>query len=114
MAINERRNAYRMPVNMTITEEYDSSKQDVIAVDISEHGMHYYRPNDSNSRKGKEVMLTFSLIDRLKPIKVLSWVVSERVVEDKIATHVTFMFLPEKDEKAIRDFVASQKNLIQN
>ncbi len=114
MAINERRNTYRLPVEMAITEEYGSTVQDAIAVNISEHGMHYHRPNDSVPRKDKEVMLTFSLTKSLKPIKVLSWVVQERVVDDKIATHVTFMFLPEKDEELIRDFVASQDNRLLN
>ncbi len=114
MAINERRNSYRMPVDMAITEEYDSIVQNATAVNISEHGMHYQRPNDNAARAGREVMLTFSLLGSNQPIKALSWIVEERVVEDKIATHVTFMFLPEKDEAVIRDFVSSQDVMLQN
>lgn len=114
MALNERRNTYRLPVDMEVTEEYDSIVQGAVAVNISEHGMHYHRPNDNATRKDKEVMLTFSLAESSQPIKVLSWVVQEREIENKIATHVTFMFLPEKDEDSIREFVAAQGDHIRN
>ncbi len=107
MSVEERRTAQRVPVNLSVTEEYLAETQNVVAVNISEYGMHYYRPLDEEKRTNREVLLTFSLLDRLKPIKALGWVVEERVIDGKIATHVTFMFLPEKDEMSIKNFVTS-------
>ncbi|MEE4241072.1 MAG: PilZ domain-containing protein [Desulfopila sp.] len=107
MSVEERRTARRVPVKLSVTEEYLAATQHVAAVNISEYGMHYYRPLDSEKRVNREVLLTFSLLDRPQPIKALGWVVEERVTGEKIASHVTFMFLPEKDERSIRDFVAS-------
>lgn len=108
MEESERRSAKRAAINATVTEEYLSEKQQVEAVNICEHGMHYRKPLGSKSCKGKEVFLTFSILERLEPIKVLSWVVDERETKDSIETHVTFMFLPAKDESLIRDYIASQ------
>ena len=108
METSERRSAQRAAINTTVTEEYLSDKQQVEAVNICEHGMQYIKPLGSKSCKGKEVFLTFSLLERLEPIKVLGWVVDERETQDFIETHVTFMFLPAKDESLIRDYVASQ------
>jgi len=110
MSVEERRVARRVPINLAVTEEFLSEEQDVAAVNISEHGMHYYRPDDTSRRARREVLLTFSLLDRLQPIKALAWVVEEREVNGKIASHVTFMFLPEKDEKSIRQFVQSRSD----
>ncbi len=108
MHTEERRNTSRAQIQSPVTEEYNAVEQQVHAVNISEHGMQYSKPLGSVPCEGKEVFLTFSLLDRLEPIKVLSWVVEERETEDTIETHVTFMFLPAKDEQLIRDFVASQ------
>ncbi len=108
METNERRNTSRAQIQVTVTEEYQAVEQQVHAANISEHGMQYNKPLGSFPCQGKEVFLTFSLLDRLEPIKVLSWVVEERETKDAIETHVTFMFLPAKDEQLIRDFVASQ------
>lgn len=107
MEKKERRNTPRAQVHIAITEEYLSAEQQVTAVNISEHGMQYSKPLESSRCKGDEVFLTFSLLERLEPIKVLSWVVEERQTKKSIETHVTFMFLPTKDEQLIRDFVAS-------
>jgi hypothetical protein len=108
METSERRSTQRAAINAAVTEEYLSDTQQVKAVNICEHGMHYSKPLGSKSCKGKEVFLTFSLVERLEPIKVLSWVVEERETKDSIETHVTFMFLPAKDEILIRDYVASK------
>lgn len=110
METSERRSARRAAINATVTEEYLSDKLQVKAINICEHGMNYSKPLGSKSCKGKEVLLTFSLIERLEPIKVLSWVVDERETKDSIETHVTFMFLPAKDEILIRAYVSSQIN----
>ena len=106
MEIDERRNRVRANIQVAAVEEYEAKEQQVTAIDISEYGIQYQRPVDSNQRTGNEVMLTFSLLDRLQPIKVLCWVVQERVEQDHISTHATFMFLPDKDEKTIQSFVA--------
>ncbi len=103
----ERRNTKRATFQATVTEEYLTQEQQVTAVNICEHGMHYCKPLGSTSCQGEEVFLTFSLLERLEPIKVLGWVVEERETEDSIAAHITFMFLPTKDEEMIRDYVAS-------
>ncbi|HKJ66295.1 MAG TPA: PilZ domain-containing protein [Desulfopila sp.] len=108
MAVGERRIARRVPVKLVVTEEFHAEQQDVAAVNISEHGMHYYRPTDASRHTKREVLLTFSLVDRLQPIKALAWVVEEREVDGRIASHVTFMFLPEKDEEVIRQYVQSR------
>lgn len=108
MEISERRSAKRAIIDATVTEEYLSEKKKFKAINICEHGMHYSKPLGSKSCKGKEVFLTFSLLERLEPIKVLGWVVDERETKDSIETHVTFMFLPAKDESLIRDYIASQ------
>ncbi len=110
MSVGERRIARRVPVKLVITEEFLSEEQNVAAVNISEHGMHYYRPSDASRRTRREVLLTFSLLDRLQPIKALAWVVEEREMDDRIAAHVTFMFLPEKDEEVIRQYVQSRSD----
>lgn len=99
---------------MAITEEYHSEAQKVTAVNISERGMHYIRPTDSHTRSGKEVILTFSLLSSSQPIKVSSWVVKERQLSGKIATHVTFLFMSESEEQLIRDFVASENCIWSN
>lgn len=116
MSGKERRTAPRAAVNFTVTEEFLAKEQTVKAIDISVYGMHYLRPNDSSRRTNQEVLLTFSVDDESKPIKALSWVVKESEVDGQIASHVTFMFLPEKDEHTIRQFVArtlqSQDTLI--
>lgn len=105
MQASERRNTLRAPLGTPVVEEYLTVEQKVIAVNISEHGMMYNRPAGSPSRKGEEVFLTFSLLERLRPIKALGWVVQETPLQDCIETHVTFMFLPAKDEEMIRDYV---------
>ena len=67
--------------------------------------MRYHKPKGAVSCQGKEVFLTFSLFDKLRPIKVLGWVVKETENDSHIDTHVTFMFLPTRDEEMILDFV---------
>lgn len=109
MSVRERRIAKRVVLDMEVTEEFHAREQDVAAVNISEHGMYYHRPDDASNRTKSEVLLTFSLHRSLEPIKALAWVVEERAVQDKIASHVTFMFLPEKDEECIRQFVQAQE-----
>ena len=109
MSGEERRTAPRATVNLTVTEEFLAKEQTVTAIDISVYGMHYLRPDDSSRRTNQEVLLTFTMDEGFEPIKALAWVVKESKVENQIASHVTFMFLPEKDEHTIRDFVATRK-----
>ena len=111
MSIEERRSSLRAPVAISVTEEYQNKEQSVTATDICEHGMKYIRPMDQFLRSGEEVLLTFSLMDKVNQIKVLSWVVEERKEKDHISTHVTFMFLPENDETAIRNFVTAKTSI---
>lgn len=106
MATGERRTRVRAAIQVAVVEEHEAIEQQVTAIDISEYGMQYQRPVDRNQRTGNEVMLTFSLLDRLQPIKALCWVVKERAEQEHISMHVTFMFLPENDEDTIRTFVA--------
>lgn len=108
MSIEERRGSQRASVSVPATEEYLAEEQEVTILDISEHGLHYQRPADTSERAGKEVLLTFSLLERLQPIRALGWVVDEQKKSDVISTRVTFMFLPEKDEHTIRDFVCKE------
>lgn len=112
MATPERRDSLRIHVTLPVTEEFNGNLQTCSITNISEHGMNYLRPRDTIKRKGREVFLTFSLLERLHPIHVLGWVVKERETEDQISTHVTFMFLPDHDEDMIRNFVShhSRKN----
>ena len=108
MTIEERRVSRRATVQLSVIEEHLASEQTVTAVDINEHGMQYRRPFDKKRNPGEEVLLTFSLLDRLQPIKVLGWIVNERLIEHQIATHITFMFLREQDEAAIQSFIETQ------
>lgn len=110
MAIYERRNNFRMPICLGITEEYRTEIQQVTALNISEHGLHYLRPLEEQERAGKEVLLTFTLLEHHQPIKVIGWVVKERVLDDKIATHVAFMFSVQEDEDTVRDFIKMHNN----
>lgn len=105
MPDHERRNTLRAPFEESVTVESVSSEQQVVAVNISENGMLFRKSADSPVQQGEEIFLTFALLNRLKPIKVLSWVVDERPKGDFVETHVTFMFLSNKDEALIRDFV---------
>lgn len=105
----ERRYTDRRSLDIRAVEEFDNLQQDVTAMNISEHGIRYKRALSSPRCRHQEVFLTFSLVKRLKPIKVLGWVVEEREADGFLEAHVTFMYLPEKDESTIRDFVASQK-----
>lgn len=105
MSIEERRSSQRASISIPAVEEYNAKEQEVTILDISEHGMHYQRPADKSKRAGQEVLLTFSLLERLQPIRALGWVVNEEPNGDYVSTRVTFMFLPEKDELTIRDFV---------
>lgn len=102
----ERRNTLRAPLGIPVVEEFLTKEQQVTAINISEHGMKYHRPVGSPPCKGEEVFLTFSLLERLHPIRALGWVVREEQTDEFIETHVTFMFLPTKDEELIRDFVS--------
>ena len=77
MAIQERRNTPRAPIHAVVTEEFQTVEQDVTSVNISENGMFYLRPLGSKRCERKEVFLTFSILERLEPIKVLGWVVEE-------------------------------------
>ena len=104
----DRRNTVRTSINIQVVEEYLTEEQEVQAINISEHGMQYNRPKDAPRCQGKEVFLTFNLLERLKPIRALGWVVEETEKQDFFETHVTFMFLPEKDEEMIREFVAAK------
>ncbi len=110
MGFIERRHTLRVPVGGTVIEHNLSIEQQVRAVNISEHGMYYCRPLDSEEIQDNEVFLTITLLERLEPIKVLGWVVDTRQTQDCIETHVTFMFLSEKDEAIIKDYVASRQN----
>lgn len=110
MAYEERRNAERLPVQVDVIEEYQGKEQCVTCLNISEYGMLYKKPGETAYQKGEEVFLTFSLIDRLQPIKALGWVVDERPAGQHFETHVTFMFLPEKDEQFIREYIALQRD----
>lgn len=105
MPLSNRRNTLRAPIAVPVLEEFHSVEQEVKAINISEHGMKYQRPKGAASCLGKEVFLTFSLLGRLQPIKVLGWVLKEIENEDYVDTHVTFMFLPTRDEEMIREFV---------
>ncbi len=105
MSLTNRRNTHRATITVPVVEEFHSVEQEVRAINISEHGMRYQKPKGAVLCQGKEVFLTFSLFDRLKPIKVLGWVLKEIENDGHIDTHVTFMFLPTRDEEMIRDFV---------
>lgn len=105
MELANRRNTLRAPIAVPVVEEFHSVEQKVKAINISEHGMKYQKPKGAALCQGKEVFLTFSLFDRLQPIKVLGWVLKEIENDDYIDTHVTFMFLPTRDEEMIREFV---------
>ncbi len=106
---NERRNTARAHLGVRVIEEHLAEENQVQAVNISEHGMQYCKPLNSKRCQGEEVFLTFALLERLKPIRALGWVVKEQELGDCIETHVTFMFLPAKDEEMIREFVASRQ-----
>lgn len=105
MQVVNRRNSLRAPFSVSVVEEFHSVEQEVKAINISEHGMKYQKPKGATLCQGKEVFLTFSLLDRLQPIKVLGWVSKEIENDGHIDTHVTFMFLPTRDEEMIREFV---------
>lgn len=107
MSFANRRNTHRVPITVPVVEELHSIEQEVKAINISEHGMRYQRPKGAISCLGEEVFLTFALLDRLQPIKVLGWVLKETESDGRIDTHVTFMFLPTRDEDMIRDFVTA-------
>jgi len=104
----ERRYTGRTSLDIPAIEEFDEHQQPVIALNISEHGIRYKRALSSPRCRHQEVFLTFSLVRRLKPIKALGWVVDEREADGFLEAHVTFMYLPEKDEMTIRDYVASR------
>lgn len=105
----ERRYTSRARLNIPAVEEFEEQERAVTAVNISEHGIRYKRSLSSPRCRHQEVFLTFSLIKRLKPIKALGWVVDERENDGFLEAHVTFMYLPEKDEMIIRDFVNSKE-----
>lgn len=107
MSSANRRNTLRAPITVPMVEEFHSVEQEVKAINISEHGMRYQKPKGAASCQGKEVFLTFSLRNMLRPIKVLGWVLKEIENEGYIDTHVTFMFLPTRDEEMIREFVTA-------
>lgn len=68
--------------------------------------MCYRKPHGARKCQGKEVFLTFSLLKRLEPIKVLGWVVKEIETEEAVEAHITFMFLSPEHEKMIQDYVS--------
>ncbi len=107
MQDKERRSVLRAPISVPVVEQHRSDQQEVIAVNISEHGMYYRKPVHARSCQGEEVFLTFSLEEETQPIKVLGWVIEETINEDLIDTHVDFMFLPVQDEEKIRHFVTA-------
>ena len=106
MERKEQRNTPRALIHAVATEEFQSEEQNVTAINISEHGMCYHEPHGARKRQEKEVLLTFSLLERLEPIKVSGWVVEERETEEAIETHITFMFLSPEHEKMIQDYVS--------
>ncbi len=103
----ERRYTDRTFLNIPAIEEFNEQERSVIALNISERGIRYKRSLSSPRCRHHEVFLTFTLVKRLKPIKALGWVVDEREADGFLVAHVTFMYLPEKDEMTIRNYVAS-------
>lgn len=107
----ERRYTNRTSLSIPAVEEFEEQEREVIAVNISEHGIRYKRSLSSPRCRHQEVFLTFSLVQQVNPIKALGWVVDERENDGFLEAHVTFMFLPEKDEMTIRDYVNARKTV---
>lgn len=105
----ERRYASRIPLDISLTEEFGEQVQDVVAMNISEYGIRYKRSLSSPRCRHQEVFLTFSLMKQLQSIKVLGWVVDEHEQDGYLEAHVTFMYLSEQDGATIRDFVAARE-----
>ena len=51
----------------------------------------------------QEVFLTFSPVEKLKPVRVLGWIVHRSAKGDTAEIGVTFMFLTPSDEQLLQD-----------
>lgn len=104
----DRRQEKRVRSGIPVTVESISATWQATLKNFSIHGLCYSLPAGLyKPPEGKEVFLTFSLLDRIKPIHVMGWIVHNQVNGRSADTGVTFMFLSQKDEEILRDF--SQK-----
>ncbi|MBU0479699.1 MAG: PilZ domain-containing protein [Proteobacteria bacterium] len=107
--MDERREGIRVELDVTVSEKLVSGTAKARAINLSRTGMRYIKPVNYGRHGSQEVFLEFTLSGESAPIQVTGWVVEEVAREDLLETAVTFMFLPEGDEKKINAYV--QKHL---
>lgn len=103
--VGDRRQTARMQISVPVEVEGLLATRQATIKNFSVYGMCYSLPAEKQlAPEEKEVFLTFSLLDRIKPIRVMGWIVYTRPNGDNVETGVTFMFLSPSDEEILRDF----------
>jgi hypothetical protein len=101
---SDKRQSRRIGIKAPVTVEGISNTLEAVVKNIGVHGMCFSLPKNI-AFNDKEVLLTFSPVERIKPLKVMGWVVHNSVNNDMADTGVTFMFLSENDEKLLEEYV---------
>ena len=103
--MDERRQGVRVALDVNVSEKLVSGTTKAKAVNLSNTGMRYVKPDNSPRHNSEEVFLEFTLPGETDPIRVTGWVVEEIEKDKRLETAVTFMLLHENDEEKINMYV---------
>ena len=100
----DKRVSKRIAVSFPVKVEGVSATWSAMATNFGVDGMCCRIPaEEAETLDEQEVFLTFSPIEKLKPVKVMGWIVYRSVKGDTAEIGVTFMFLTPSDEQLLQD-----------
>lgn len=103
----EKRISKRVAVSFPVKVEGVSATWNAVATNFGVDGMCCRIPGkEAETLNEQEVFLTFSPIEKLKPVRVMGWVVHRSANGDMAEMGVTFMFLTPSDEQLLQDYLA--------
>ena len=104
--VHDKRISKRIAASFPVTVEGVSATWTATATNFGVDGMCYALSKEqAGTLSEQEVFLTFSPIKKLKPVRVMGWIVHRSVNGDTAEIGVTFMFLTPSDEQLLQDYL---------
>lgn len=101
---HDKRRSKRVAASFPVTIEGISATWNATATNFGVDGMCYALPQEqAGTIDEQEVFLTFSPVEKLKPVRVMGWIVHRSAKGDTAEIGVTFMFLTPSDEQLLQD-----------
>lgn len=104
--MHDKRISKRVAVSFPVTVEGVSAIRTATATNFSVDGMCYAMSQEqAGTLNEQKVFLTFSPMKKLKPVRVMGWIVHRSVNGDTAEIGVTFMFLTPNDHRLLQDYL---------